>query len=146
MKICIGSDHTGIIHKKEIKSYLFKNMKFKIKDFGTNLNDPVDYPDIIHPVSKSINDKIYDLGIIICGSGNGAAITANKYKNVRAAIIWNLKSASLAKEHNNANIISIPARFIDKNLSLSLINVFINAFFKKGRHQIRIDKIKKILK
>lgn len=143
MKIAIGSDHAGFSYKEKIKLSLINN-NYKIYDFGTNNLKSVDYPDFIHPVAKSIENKNADLGIILCGSGNGAAITANKYKNIRAALVWNKEIAILAKEHNNANIISIPSRFIKENILLDIVNLFLISTFKEGRHKIRINKINNI--
>lgn len=139
MKIAIGSDHTGVEYKKIIKKVFSTN--HQIIDFGTNEIQAVDYPDFIHPVAKSIKSRQSKLGIILCGSGNGAAMTANKYKEVRAALIWDKEQARLAKAHNNANIISIPARFVNEKMLIEMIEIFLHTDFEGGRHQIRIDKI-----
>lgn len=140
MKITIGSDHTGVFYKKIIKLFLIEK-GYKIKDHGTHSNESVDYPDFIHPTAKYVENKYADFGIIICGSGNGAAITANKYQTIRAALIWNEKTAILAKEHNNANIISIPSYFVNETLLLNMIKIFLDREFKEGRHKMRINKI-----
>ncbi|WP_185877161.1 ribose 5-phosphate isomerase B [Blattabacterium cuenoti] len=140
MIIAIGSDHTGIIYRCLINDFLKKN-KYKIEDFGLYTNKKVDYPDYVHPVAKCVESGGANCGIIICGSGNGAAMTANKYKNIRAALVWNKEIASLARKHNNANIISLPARFLKKEDILDIIKIFLNTKFDGGRHQIRIEKI-----
>lgn len=144
MTIAIGSDHAGLYYKEKIKLLLIEN-KYKVLDFGTKTNKSVDYPDFIHPVSKFVDNGNANFGIIICGSGNGAAITANKYKKIRAALAWNKEVAILSREHNNANILSIPARFISESLALEIVNFFLKSNFKGGRHQIRINKISNIL-
>ena len=108
---------------------------------GTNSADSVDYPDFIHPVANSIENKKADQGIIICGSGNGVAMTANKHQGIRAAIAWNDDLAALARQHNNANILAIPARFVSEDLALSMVTVFLKTDFEGGRHQRRVDKI-----
>lgn len=144
MNIAIGSDHAGFFYKEKIKILLINN-KYKVFDFGTKTYKSVDYPDFIHPVSNFVANKNAKFGIIICGSGNGAAITANKYQKIRAALAWNKEVALLAREHNNANIISIPARFINESLALEIVQIFLNSNFQGGRHQIRINKISNIL-
>ena len=139
MNISIGNDHAGV----DYKNYIIENLKDKhdIKNHGTDTESSVDYPDFAHPVSSDVDNQISDLGILICGSGNGVAMTANKYKNVRAALCWNEELAVLAKQHNNANIICIPARFISKEEALQIIKSFIETEFEEGRHQRRINKI-----
>ncbi|WP_185858303.1 RpiB/LacA/LacB family sugar-phosphate isomerase [Blattabacterium cuenoti] len=141
MKIAIGSDHTGVYYKYLINNYL-SEIGYKIKDFGFyEYGKKVDYPDFIHPTAEFVEKGKADFGIIICGSGNGAAITANKHKKIRAALVWKKEIASLARRHNNANIISLPARFISENKILEIIEVFLKTEFEGGRHQIRIEKI-----
>ncbi|WP_185876609.1 RpiB/LacA/LacB family sugar-phosphate isomerase [Blattabacterium cuenoti] len=140
MKIAIGSDHTGVYYKSLIKDFLIK-MGYEIKDFGTFSKGKVDYPDYVHPTVEFVNEEKANLGIIICGSGNGAAMTANKYKRIRAALVWRKEVAFLAKEHNNANVISLPARFLEENEVLEIIKIFLRTKFKGGRHQKRINKI-----
>ena len=142
--LLIGSDHGGFEMKEFIKENLIKE-GYKIKDMGTNSNKSVDYPDIIHPLAKLINNNKYELGIILCGSGNGAQMTANKYMNIRAALCWNVEQAQLARKHNNANIISLPGRFIDEKLAIKIALAFINTEFEGGRHQRRVEKISKTL-
>lgn len=140
MKISIASDHAGPHYKKEIiKSLTLKG--HDIYNFGTNTVESVDYPDFIHPVAEDVSAQNSDLGIIICGSGNGAAMTANKHKNIRAALCWTEEIVTLARQHNNANILSIPARFVSISQALKLVDTFISTDFEGGRHQGRIDKI-----
>jgi ribose 5-phosphate isomerase B len=142
--IPIASDHGGY----EMKTYLIENMTtmgYKMFDFGTNSETSVDYPDMIHPLAKTVNDGTYPLGIILCGSGNGAQITANKYPNVRAALCWTVEIAKLARQHNNANILALPGRFISNETALEMVKVFLSTGFEGGRHQHRVDKISKTL-
>jgi len=143
-KIPIACDHGGFEMKEYLKNKLTK-LGYDIEDMGTYSDASVDYPDMIHPLAKNINDGKYQLGIILCGSGNGAQITANKYRNVRAALCWNLEQAQLAREHNNANIMSLPGRFIKKDLAMEMTLNFLNKEFEGGRHQRRVEKISKIL-
>ena len=140
MTISIGNDHAGVNLKNYIVKYL-KGKGFKINDKGTNTEKSVDYPDFIHPVSKEIEEKKSSLGIIICGSGNGAAMTANKRKNIRAALCWNKNISKLARQHNDANILSIPSRFVSNTEAIDIVDAFIKTDFEGGRHQRRIEKI-----
>ena len=140
MKISIGNDHAGVEHKKEIIEYL-KKKKIEVINHGTNTGESVDYPDFIHPVAKDVIEKKALKGIIICGSGNGAAMTANKYKNIRAALCWNIELSKLSRLHNNANIISLPARFVSIEKAIIILEGFLNTEFEGGRHQKRIEKI-----
>ena len=140
MKISIGNDHAGTLYKDAIV-LLLENLGYEVKNYGTDSESSVDYPDFIHPVAKDIQSDISDLGIIICGSGNGANMTANKYSKVRSALCWTKEIAMLAKSHNNANILSIPARFTSLEQAKQIVEVFINTPFEGGRHQNRIDKI-----
>ena len=140
MIISIGNDHAGVDLKNLIVKHLNKK-GFTTNDKGTNTNKSVDYPDFIHPVSKEIEEKKSNMGIIICGSGNGAAMTANKRKNIRAALCWSKEISKLARQHNDANILSIPSRFISHNEAIEIVDVFINTEFEGGRHQRRIEKI-----
>jgi len=139
-KIAIGCDHAGYELKSALKHYL-STKNFSFIDHGTDTSDSVDYPDHIHPVAKNIENGDVDFGIIICGSGNGAAMTANKHQSIRAALCWNPELARLAKEHNNANIISLPARFINTEEAFAIMDAYLSATFEGGRHQKRIDKI-----
>lgn len=140
MKISIGNDHAGTAYKESIL-LLLKNLGHEVKNYGTNSETSVDYPDFIHPVAKDVHSNISNLGIIICGSGNGANMTANKYSKVRSALCWTKEIAMLAKSHNNANILSIPARFTSLEQAKQIVEVFLNTPFEGGRHQNRIDKI-----
>ena len=140
MKISIGNDHAGTLYKDAIV-LLLENLGYEVKNYGTDSESSVDYPDFIHPVAKDIQSDISNLGIIICGSGNGANMTANKYSKVRSALCWTKEIAMLAKSHNNANILSIPARFTSLEQAKQIVEVFINTSFEGGRHQNRIDKI-----
>jgi len=140
-KIAIGSDHTGIDYKCLIIDFLISK-GHRIKDFGFSRHEyQVDYPDFVHPTAEFVEIGKADFGIIICGSGNGAAMTANKYQKIRAALVWRKEIAFLARRHNNANIISIPARFIDKNKVIEIVEMFLKTDFEGGRHKIRIEKI-----
>lgn len=136
----VGSDHGGF----ELKQYIIQTLSaegYKFKDFGTNSNKSVNYPDFIHPVAKAINEELFKFGIIMCGSGQGASMTANKYPNVRAALCWDLEQARLTRLHNNANIIALPGRFVDFNTAVEMINVFLSTNFEGGRHINRVKKI-----
>jgi ribose 5-phosphate isomerase B len=140
--LALGSDHAGFELKEFLKKYLTEK-GFDIKDFGTNSNKSVDYPDFAHPVAKAVNDNIIETGILICGSGNGVNIVANKYTNVRAALCWGTELAELARRHNNANILSLPARFISFEEAIKIVDLFLSTTFEGERHQLRIDKISK---
>ena len=140
MKISIGNDHAGTEYKLAIIG-LLKSMDIEVENYGTDGTDSVDYPDFIHPVAEDVSSGKADYGIIICGSGNGATMTANKHQKVRAALCWNKEIVSLAREHNNANILSLPARFIAIPQALDMVKAFLNTPFEGGRHQRRIDKI-----
>lgn len=140
MKIAIGSDHAGFDYKTEIIAYLI-SLGHDIKDFGPTTADSVDYPDFAHPVAKSVETEENTLGVLICGSANGVAITANKHQGIRAAIAWQHEIAALARQHNNANIICIPARFVDLDLAKKITNTFITTDFEGGRHSNRVNKI-----
>ncbi|MFO7703425.1 MAG: ribose 5-phosphate isomerase B [Psychroflexus maritimus] len=140
MKISIGNDHAGTAYKETIVAFL-QNLGHTIENYGTNAKDSVDYPDFIHPVAQDVESEKADLGIIICGSGNGANMTANKYQGVRSALCWNEEIVALARQHNNANILSIPARFVSQQEALEFVKLFLNTDFEGGRHQKRIDKI-----
>jgi ribose 5-phosphate isomerase B len=140
MKIALGADHAGVLYKKTVIEFL-KNKGFEIQDFGTNTSDSVDYPDFAHPVAQIVENKEATFGILICGSGNGVAITANKHANIRAALCWNLETAELARQHNDANILCLPARFITENQAVEMVEKFLQTSFEGGRHQKRVDKI-----
>ena len=143
MKIAIGNDHAGTDYKNEIEKFLISK-NIKVVNFGTNNNESVDYADHIHPVAKQVAFDKADMGIIICGSGNGANMTANKHQKIRSALCWNKEIAQLARTHNDANILSIPARFVSLKESLEMVAVFLKTEFEGGRHLKRIKKIPNI--
>lgn len=140
MKISIGNDHAGVAYKEAIVSFL-ESKQHAVINYGTDDNNSVDYPDHVHPVSKDVAQGKVDIGIIICGSGNGAAMTANKHQKIRAALCWNKELVALSREHNDANILSLPARFISIPQAISMVETFISTEFSGGRHQNRINKI-----
>jgi ribose 5-phosphate isomerase B len=140
MKIAIGSDHAGFDYKTPIVE-LLKELGHEVSDFGPSTADSVDYPDYAHPVASSVENQENELGILICGSANGVAITANKHQGIRAAIAWQNEIAALARQHNNANVLCIPARFIDLELAKKITNTFITTEFEGGRHATRVNKI-----
>ena len=139
-KIILASDHAGFNLKKNIKKFLIKKGK-RILDLGTENTTSVDYPDFAHLLSKKMKKNNRQLGVLVCGSGIGMSITANKHKNVRAALCYNVKSARLSREHNNANVIAIGARLTKSNVALKCVNTFLKTNFKGGRHLKRIKKI-----
>ncbi|MFS4466211.1 RpiB/LacA/LacB family sugar-phosphate isomerase [Maribacter sp. 2210JD10-5] len=140
MKIAIGNDHAGTEYKLAIVG-LLKSKNFEISNYGTDGTDSVDYPDFVHPVAQDVESGKVALGIIICGSGNGANMTANKYQKVRSALCWTKEITELAREHNDANILSLPARYISLPQALEMVNTFLNTEFAGGRHERRIEKI-----
>lgn len=140
MNISIGNDHAGTKYKLELLSYLTEK-GHTIINHGTDDENSMDYPDTIHPVADDVSNQKADIGIIICGSGNGANMTANKHKNIRSALCWNSQIATLARQHNNANILSLPARFISLEEAKEIVNLFLTTSFEGGRHQRRVEKI-----
>ena len=140
MKIAIGNDHAGPDYKFAIIDFL-KELGHEVINYGTNSLDSVDYPDFANPVAKAVNDGEVPLGILICGSANGVAMTANKYPNVRAGLCWNKEIVSLIRQHNDANILCIPARFTSIPQAVAMVSTFLNTSFEGGRHQARVDKI-----
>jgi ribose 5-phosphate isomerase B len=140
MNLAIGSDHAGFEYKELLKKHLEKN-GHQVKDFGTYSLDSVDYPDFAHPVSNAVEKKEFELGVLLCGSANGVAITANKRQGIRAAICWTEEIASLARQHNNANVLCIPARFISFELAEKITDTFLATPFEGGRHETRVNKI-----
>ncbi|NAS11014.1 RpiB/LacA/LacB family sugar-phosphate isomerase [Poritiphilus flavus] len=140
MKISVGNDHAGTEYKLAILG-LLKSMHIEVKNYGTDGTDSVDYPDFIHPVADDVSSGKAELGIIICGSGNGASMTANKHQKIRAALCWNKEIVALAREHNDANILSLPARFIALPQALEMVKTFLETDFAGGRHERRIEKI-----
>lgn len=140
MKIAIGNDHAGTDYKLAIIG-LLKSKGFEVVNYGTDGTDSVDYPDFVHPVANDVESGNVDLGIVICGSGNGASMTINKHQNVRGALCWSKEITALAREHNDANILSLPARFIALPQALEMVETFLNTEFEGGRHERRIEKI-----
>jgi len=140
MTIAIGNDHAGTEYKFEISKLLEKE-GYKVLNYGTDSSESMDYPDTIHKVACSVENKEAAKGIILCGSGNGAAMTANHHKNIRAALCWNNELVTLARQHNDANILSIPARFVSLEQALEFVKTFLNTNFEGGRHKRRIEKI-----
>ena len=138
LKIAIGADHAGFEYKVAIAKWLNAE---NLKDFGTYSPDSVDYPDFAHPVASAVENGEFDFGILICGIANGVAITANKHHGIRAAICWNEELASLARRHNNANIVCIPARFISIEEAENIVKTFLSTDFEGGRHANRVNKI-----
>ena len=139
-KICIGSDHAGFQLKEFVKDFLIKE-KISITDLGPFTSNSVDYPDYAKKVSKRVQSKKSDVGILICGSGTGMAITANKTKGIRAAVCYNSRLTRLSREHNNANIISLGSRFVKKKDALKMVSIFLNTKLEGGRHQRSVKKI-----
>jgi ribose 5-phosphate isomerase B len=140
MNIVIGGDHAGFEYKKYLIKSL-ENQGYSVKDFGAYSLDSVDYPDFAHPVAKAVEDKESEFGILICGSANGVAITANKHQGIRAAICWETELAALARQHNNANIVCIPARFVSLEEAENIVKTFLSTSFEGGRHEARVNKI-----
>ena len=140
MKIAIGNDHAGTEYKLAIVG-LLKSMNVELTNYGTDGSDSVDYPDFVHPVAKAVEAGLVDFGIVICGSGNGASMTANKYQKVRSALCWTKEIVELARTHNDANILSLPARFISLQQALEMVSIFLNTEFEGGRHERRIEKM-----
>jgi ribose 5-phosphate isomerase B len=138
--VAIGADHAGYEFKVVLADFL-RNKGFSVTDFGTNSPDSVDYPDFAHPVANAVESGAAGVGILICGSANGVAITANKHQEIRAAICWQSDIARLARQHNDANIICIPARFVSTPEAEEMVNIFLSTPFEGGRHQNRVKKI-----
>ena len=140
LKIAIGGDHAGFEYKKLLTQFL-EGKGYEVKDFGPFSDASVDYPDHVHPLAKAINDKEIESGILICGSGNGVAMTANKYPQVRAALCWLPELAKLSREHNDANVLCIPARFVNEKTAEEMVSLFTGTKFEGGRHETRVKKI-----
>lgn len=136
--IAIGSDHAGFEYKEMLREFLEETT---MKDFGAHSTESADYPDFAHPVAAAVEAGEFDLGILVCGSANGVAITANKHQGIRAAICWTEEIAALARQHNNANIVCIPARFISEEVAREIVKTFIETAFEGGRHATRVNKI-----
>jgi ribose 5-phosphate isomerase B len=140
MKIAIGNDHAGYKIKKVLKEWLL-NQGYDIVDFGSDSEEPVDYPDIAHPLASSVEKGEFDTGILICGAGEGATITANKHQGIRATLCWMPEIARLSRAHNDANILCLPGRFIEGGLAIEVLKTFLVTPFDGGRHKRRIDKV-----
>ena len=138
--IALGSDHAGFVYKETIKKSLTQK-GITVIDFGTNSADSADYPDFAHPVANAVEKGEVSLGVLVCGSGNGVCMTANKHAGIRAALCWNEELASLARQHNNANVLCLPARFVSEEKAISILDTFLNASFEGGRHERRVCKI-----
>ena len=141
MDIIIGSDHAGFDLKERIKVFLFEKNEFSVKDIGTFNHDPIDYPIIAHEVAKNVSEKKFSRGILICGSGIGMSIVANKHRNVRAALCHNLYTVKLSRKHNDANILALGGRVLGVGLALEMVDLFLHTEFEGGRHKRRLDKI-----
>jgi ribose 5-phosphate isomerase B len=139
-KIAIASDHAGFERKQNIIEYL-KNKGYLFNDFGTFSNESVDYPDFIHPLATAIENREFQIGIVLCGSGNGVNMTANKHRGIRSALCWNTEIALLARKHNDANVCAMPARFLNEKEVIEITDIFLHTDFDGGRHQDRIEKI-----
>ena len=140
MKIAIGNDHAGTEYKLAIVGML-KSKGIEVTNYGTDGTDSVDYPDFAHPVAEDVEKGNVDFGIVVCGSGNGANMTTNKHQLVRSALCWNKEITALAREHNDANVLSLPARFIALPQALEMVKTFLNTPFEGGRHERRVEKI-----
>ena len=139
-KIALGGDHAGFSVKREIIPYL-QNAGYTVKDFGPYTDQSVDYPDFVHPLATAVENGEFDLGLVFCGSGNGVNITANKHKGIRSALSWIPEIAALARQHNNANVCAIPARYVTIEEAKKIVDSFLNAQFEGGRHADRVAKI-----
>lgn len=140
MKIAIGCDHAGFDYKDGIVAML-QSEGHMVQDFGTHSKDSVDYPDFVHPVASAVESGQADYGIVLCGSGNGVAITANKHQGIRCAISWTEELAALARQHNDANVIALPVRFVPEILAQAMVRIFLSTDFEGGRHATRVNKI-----
>jgi len=140
LSLGIACDHAGFEFKEKLKEELIKE-GYKLTDYGTFSDESADYPDFAHPLAHAVEEGIHTYGITLCGSGNGINMTANKHQKIRAALCWNVEISELARLHNDANICSLPARFVDYNLAKQIVNKFLNTTFEGGRHLRRIEKI-----
>lgn len=140
MTIAIGNDHAGTQYKFEIVK-LLETAGHTVINYGTDEESSVDYPDFVHPTADAVEQQKADVGILICGSGNGVQMTANKHQGIRAALVWNNELVALARQHNNANILAIPARFVSLQQALQFVEIFLETEFEGGRHQNRVNKI-----
>ena len=140
-KISLACDHAGYEYKENIKKYLSEKYLLKVVDFGAYSKESIDYPDVAHQLADSVSNAETEVGIILCGSGNGVCMTVNKHKLIRGALCWNKEIVALARRHNNANVLCLPARFITLEQALEMVDVFLTTDFEGGRHQKRVDKI-----
>ena len=140
MKIAIGNDHAGTTYKQQITAHLVEK-GIEVLNFGTDDSQSVDYPDFVHPVARAVSDEKVDFGIVVCGSGNGVSMTVNKHEAIRGALCWSKEIAHLARTHNDANILCIPARFTSTHQAIEMVDVFLNTKFEGGRHLNRVNKI-----
>lgn len=140
MKIAIGADHAGFVYKEKLVQYLTEK-GIDVQDFGTFSTDSVDFPDFAHPTAEAVETGQADFGILLCGSGQGVNMTANKHKGVRSSLCWNTDIARLTRMHNNANVIALPARFVAYEYAVEMIEIFLNTEFEGGRHENRVGKI-----
>ena len=140
LTIAIGADHAGFEYKELLKTYLTEK-GYTVLDFGTDSTASVDYPDYVHPLAAEVASGQIEMGILICGSANGVCMTANKHRDIRAALCWNVEVAKLSRQHNNANIICLPARFVTIDDAQQMVDAFLTTEFEGGRHQTRVDKI-----
>lgn len=140
MKIAIGNDHAGYEIKRVLKEWL-EEEGYEVKNFGTDSPQAVDYPDFVHPVAVSVEKGEFDLGVAICGAGHGATITANKHQGIRATLCWMPEIARLSRAHNDANMLCLPGRFLEKEAAIEILRVFLRTSFDGGRHKRRIDKV-----
>ncbi|MDF2833132.1 ribose 5-phosphate isomerase B [Chryseobacterium indoltheticum] len=138
-KIAIAGDHAGFEYKEYLKQQLKDD--YEIQDFGTHSLESVDYPDFVHPAASSVENGENELGILVCGSGQGVQLSANKHQGIRCALCWMPEIAALSKQHNNANMVALPARFVAKEYALEIVKTFLKTEFEGGRHQNRVDKI-----
>jgi ribose 5-phosphate isomerase B len=139
-KIVIGSDHAGFVYKSELIEYL-ESIGFEVKDVGTYSSESADYPDFAHALSREVGSGAFERGILLCGSANGVAMSANKHLQIRAGIAWNEEVAQLIRQHNDANVLCLPSRFIEIELARRCLDVFLETQFEGGRHAIRVEKI-----
>ena len=140
MNLAIACDHAGYETKETLKVYL-EQQGHNVTDFGTDSAESMDYPDTAHPLAQAVEDKKFTYGITLCGSGNGINMTANKHQGIRAALCWTIEISKLAREHNDANVCSIPARFVTYELAQQIVDIFLKTDFEGGRHQRRVEKI-----
>ena len=142
MNILVSNDHAGVELKNAVKKFL-EEKGYVVENLGDNSGESVDYPDIIHPLAKEISKNNNKKGIIMCGTGNGVSMVANKYEGVRAGLCWSIEIAELIRKHNDANVLSLPARFISTKEALEIVEIFLNTDFEGGRHERRVEKIDK---